>query len=111
MSASSLALRHALFEEGRAIDDPMELAAIAREHGVSLRAGDRLQVLDDWADGRRRGVVGSPHFFVGDDGYFCPSLLISQRDGEIGITMDDARFERFADTCFGSMASAEPGAG
>jgi len=106
-----LALRRALFEEGRPIDDPRELAAIAREHGVHLRAGDRMQVLDDWEVGRRRGVVGSPHFFVGDDGYFCPSLLIRQRDSAIGVTMDDARFDRFADRCFGPKVASEPGGG
>ncbi len=86
--AVSLALRTALFEDGRDISDPAVLAEIARDHGVT--AGDmRAAVEADYADGRERGVSGSPHFWVGDDDYFCPALDIGH-DAENHLT---ARFD------------------
>jgi hypothetical protein len=46
---------------------------------------DDAQVDTDWEDGRRRDVVGSPHFFLGDDGVFCPTLDITKVDGRLHI--------------------------
>lgn len=34
----------------------------------------------DWEEGRRRGVIGSPHFFTADGSWFCPGLAISRDD-------------------------------
>jgi hypothetical protein len=31
-------------------------------------------------------VIGSPHAFEGDEGFFCPSSEISSIDGELPIT-------------------------
>ena len=64
--AVSLALRDALFEQGQDISAPGVLARIAEAHGIA-GAGpeDARQVLNDWDDGRSRGVKGSPHFFCG----------------------------------------------
>jgi hypothetical protein len=52
-------------------------------------------VLADWREGQRRGVVGSPHFFVADEGMFCPSLDISRVDGRLRIASDPGAFDAF----------------
>jgi predicted DsbA family dithiol-disulfide isomerase len=92
----SLALRHALFEEGRDIANVDVLADIARAFDVpSIEAGDRESIQVDWDEGRRREVKGSPHFFVGGTGYFCPALEITRVDGHLRITSDEIGFENF----------------
>jgi predicted DsbA family dithiol-disulfide isomerase len=99
----SLALRDALFEEGRDIGAPDVLLDIASAAGVELPAdGGREQVLGDWREGKRRGVIGSPHFFVGDEGFFCPSLDIARVDGHLSITFDPAGFDAFLARCLES---------
>lgn len=45
-------------------------------------AGDHERVVADWDEGRDRGVVGSPHFFLGDEGFFCPLLKMDPGDGD-----------------------------
>lgn len=98
--AVSLALRHALFEEGRDIADPDVLAALAAGFGVQAPApGDDRGVRADWAEGQRRGVRGSPHFFVGDRAWFCPTLHIDEADGQLRVGRDpqaEAEFLRVA---------------
>jgi predicted DsbA family dithiol-disulfide isomerase len=104
----SFALRDALFEEGRDISDPVTLGDLARDLGVALPDGsDRAAVLDDWHEGQRRGVRGSPHFFCGDTDVFCPSLDI-ERDPARGlsITRDAAGLRAFLERC---LASSGPG--
>jgi hypothetical protein len=39
---------------------------------------DRADVVADWHGGRRRGVLGSPHFFRGDNDVFCPAVDITR---------------------------------
>lgn len=85
--AVSLALRAALFEDGRDVADPTVLDELARDHGVTRRPM-RGAVEADHADGEQRGVIGSPHYFVGDDDYFCPTL-------DIGHDEDDHLTARF----------------
>ncbi len=114
--AVSLAVRDALFEEGRDVADPRVLASIAEAHGVPT-AADRSAAdrhddrpgaaaghpgpLADLAEGRQRGVVGSPHFFLpGGDGFFCPALDIARVDGHLRITADPAGFDAFLAACF-----------
>src|SRR6266540_7410047 len=81
----SLALRQALFEDGGDIADPAVLHRIASPAGIELPpARGHEKVLADWTEGQQRGVIGSPHFFVGDQGFFCPSLDISRVDGHSG---------------------------
>jgi hypothetical protein len=58
-------------------------------------------VLADYAAGRERGVVGSPHFFVDGEGYFCPNLHIEQVDGHLHVEVDRAGFADFLGRCFG----------
>lgn len=97
----SLALRTALFEEGRDIADTAELAAIARTVDMEPpSSGDVRRTESDWQEGRRRGVVGSPHFFVDDQGFFCPALSIERVDGDLHIVPDPDGFDTFLTTAF-----------
>jgi 2-hydroxychromene-2-carboxylate isomerase len=97
----SLALRTALFEEGRDIGDPAELAAIAGSFGVEPPTPDaERRVHDDWHEGERRGVLGSPHFFVGDRAFFCPTLKITRVDRELRVDVDGDAVAAFVATVF-----------
>jgi hypothetical protein len=97
----SLALRDAMFEHSRDIASAEVLLDIAGAAGIELPASEmRQRVLDDWEEGRQRGVTGSPHFFVGERGFFCPSLDIEHVDGHLEIASDPAVFDAFLDTCF-----------
>jgi predicted DsbA family dithiol-disulfide isomerase len=104
--AVSLALRRALFDEGRDIADPAVLAEVGAAVGIGLPVeADDTTVRADWAEGVERGVQGSPHFFVpssdDDDGFFCPSLDISRDDaGHLHISSDPAELTVFFDRCF-----------
>lgn len=76
-----MALRNALFEEGRDIGQPEVVAAIAERFGlIPLDSEETAEaVRTDWDEGKARGVVGSPHFFTADGGnWFCPALAISR---------------------------------
>jgi predicted DsbA family dithiol-disulfide isomerase len=97
----SLALRDALFELGRDVGAADVLDEIAAAAGVGVPdAADHQRVLDDWAEGRERGVIGSPHFIVGDTGFFCPALDIARVDGHLQIRTDRAAFDAFVERCF-----------
>lgn len=106
----ALGLRWALFEQGRDIGAEDVLAALATEHGVAWPAAvDRPEgrgadqaVLADWHEGQARGVQGSPHFFVGEEGIFCPSLEITRPGGELQISFDAVSFEEFVTLCLQS---------
>ena len=75
----SLALRHALFEEGRNIAKSEVLDDIAVHHGLeSPSTMDDDCTLTDWHEGRARGVKGSPHYFAGNFNVFCPTLDIAR---------------------------------
>jgi 2-hydroxychromene-2-carboxylate isomerase len=95
-------VREALFEEGRDISDSVVLDDLARELGVPDYADpNHSSVLADWEEGKTRGVVGSPHFFHGTVGTFCPSLQMS-RSPETGLTIhtDSTRLQEFLQQCF-----------
>jgi predicted DsbA family dithiol-disulfide isomerase len=97
----SLALRDALFEHGRDVGADDVLREIADAAGVEMPAeADHRRVLDDWAEGRERGVIGSPHFIVAETGFFCPALDIERVDGHLRIRTDRAAFDAFVETCF-----------
>jgi predicted DsbA family dithiol-disulfide isomerase len=100
--AVSLALRTALFEEGRDIADRDELTSIARSVGVDVDdRSARASVYDDWHDGQRRGVIGSPHFFVDGKASFCPTLDIERVDGRLQIDFDREAYATFIESVFG----------
>ena len=99
----SLAVRAALFEQGRCIDDPAVLAELADAHGVPP-AGDRhaAAVLASWEEGRGRGVIGSPHFFASDGNFFCPALDIKRVDGHLQMSPKVDVFEAFVAATIGT---------
>lgn len=88
--AVSIELRRALFEQGRNIGDLDVLAEIAANHDLPVpEPGDSSAVQADYDEGRRRGVSGSPHFFVGHDNFFCPALdLGHDADGNLTARLD-----------------------
>jgi predicted DsbA family dithiol-disulfide isomerase len=81
--AVSLAVRRALFEDGLDVGNFDVLRAIGKQYGVEpLTPVDaQCAVRSDWERGKVREVKGSPHFFVGDRDWFCPSLEVIH-DGE-----------------------------
>jgi predicted DsbA family dithiol-disulfide isomerase len=97
----SLALRTALFEEGRDVSDRAELAAIANAVDPDpARRDAEPAVYDDWEEGRRREVIGSPHFFFDDHNYFCPTLAIKRVDEHLQIRADPEGFAAFVEGVF-----------
>ena len=76
---TSLALRDALFERGEDVSDDDVLRTIGAPFAIEplTPAAAESTVRTDWEHGKTRAVQGSPHFFVGDQGWFCPSLDIS----------------------------------
>ena len=97
----SLDLRDALFERGLDIGDDRVVAQLAAEHGLDVPDDEaRAGVVADWEDGRRRGVLGSPQFFVEETGYFCPVLDIRRVDGHLRIRRDMEASEAFFSRCF-----------
>jgi predicted DsbA family dithiol-disulfide isomerase len=99
--AVSLALRDAVFEAGLDVGSPEVLSAIAARCGIPpVTDGDRAQVRADWSEGQERGVIGSPHFFVGGRGFFCPSLEIRHEGGRFDVRFDDAALDDFLATVF-----------
>jgi predicted DsbA family dithiol-disulfide isomerase len=104
----ALALRWALFEEGRDISTIDVLLDVAGSAGIGLpHSGEQDRVLDDLAEGRAKGVIGSPHFFVGDAGFFCPMLDISHDDHRLHIAGDPAAFDELIGAAFGDHGSSE----
>jgi predicted DsbA family dithiol-disulfide isomerase len=99
--AVGLALRDAVFEAGLDVGDPEVLSTIAAHHRVPpVTDADRAQVRADWSEGQDRGVIGSPHFFVGGRGFFCPSLEIRHEGGRFDVRFDDAALDDFLATVF-----------
>jgi predicted DsbA family dithiol-disulfide isomerase len=97
----SLALRTALFEQGRDVSDPAVLAAIAASVGIAIPGREAAQLVHaDWHEGERRDVSGSPFFFVGGQGFFCPTLKIEHTEGHLKISVDPKATEAFFDHCF-----------
>jgi len=95
----AFAVRAALFEEGRDIATPGVLLDIAQSVGIGLPQSDeQAAIRRDWADGVRRGVIGSPHFFVGSAGFFCPALDISHASGHFDIARTRERFDTFIES-------------
>ena len=104
----SLALRNALFEEGRDIADPAVLLDIGVAAGIRLPdVGSRQRVLDDLAEGRKRGVIGSPHFFLASGDFFCPTLDIERVGGHLRIGRDEPALTAFLEDCFRSDSAGD----
>ena len=99
----SMALRDALFERGENIADPDVLCDIGRRFDVTPldRLTSENAVRCDWERGKARGVQGSPHFFVGDHGWFCPSLDITHKGERLDIHTADETMRDFYAAAFG----------
>ena len=98
--AVAMELRSLLFEQGVDVSDAAVLAEVAERHGLAGDADIDL-ALAEYAEGRERGVVGSPHFFIGESSIFCPTLDIKRVDGALQVTIDEAEFESLIASCFG----------
>jgi predicted DsbA family dithiol-disulfide isomerase len=99
-----MALRDAVFEFGLDIGRPEVVAPIAAQFNLEPLDIDSTAaaVRADWDEGRARGVIGSPHFFTGDDGsWFCPGLAISRDDVGNFIIAWKQGSEAFVDSVFG----------
>ena len=101
--AVSLSLRTALFERGHDISSESVLAEIAESHGLLRRSvgPDFDAVQAEYRDGQGRNVRGSPHFFVGEQDFFCPGLTIAETGGHFDIRPDESSWEAFIAACFG----------
>jgi predicted DsbA family dithiol-disulfide isomerase len=95
--AVSLAVRDALFERGLDVTDPEVLHAIGEPYGVvpmsKSEAGAATRA--DWARGKVKGVQGSPHFFVGEADWFCPSLVIRHEGDGFDIKIAPDTMQEF----------------
>jgi predicted DsbA family dithiol-disulfide isomerase len=95
----SIELRDLLFEQGVDVGDPATLARVAEQHQLDVPS-DVHQVERDHAEGVRRGVIGSPHFFTPGGDFFCPSLDVGRdASGHLRVTADPAGFAAFLDDC------------
>ena len=80
------------------------LAEIAANHGVAIGPTGADAVRRDHAEGQRRGVRGSPHYWAGDDDFFCSALVIGH-DEDLGLTADfnPVGLSSFLDSATGSF--------
>jgi len=101
--AVALELRDRLFERGEDIGSPDVLAEIAASHRLDPAAARSVDIVEsDWAEGKARGVTGSPHFFTPGGDFFCPALDVRRVDGHLRITADPEGFDRFLESCLGA---------
>jgi predicted DsbA family dithiol-disulfide isomerase len=102
--AVSLALREALFEEGLDVGDLAVLSSVAKRFGLeppSIEVDARVQA--DYAEGQRRGVRGSPDFWLGDEAFFCPALTLGHDDEGLTAEFDTEGFRDFLDQVRASL--------
>ena len=99
---ASIVIREAIFERGDDVADYSVLQGLAAKLGVSyVRDADHTLVRRDWEEGKTRGVVGSPHFFNGSVGVFCPSLQLTRtEDSGLIIQANAEKLAAFLKTCF-----------
>lgn len=95
----SMELRRAIFEDGKDVSDQDVLAEIATQHGLELPSVEEAEALAraEWAEGKERGVIGSPHFLLPNgEGAFCPGLTIERLDdGSYKVDADHATMGAF----------------
>ncbi len=97
----SLLVRDALFEHGLDLAQPDVLARIAATGGIVFPPSDTEPlVLDDYEEGKRRGVRGSPEFFLDGRGWYCPSLQIEKVGESLRIQPDVEEIQALLAACF-----------
>ena len=70
---------------------------------ADFAANENIEIVEaDWAEGKARGVMGSPHFFTPGGDFFCPALDVRRVDGHLRITADPEGFDRFLESCLGA---------
>jgi predicted DsbA family dithiol-disulfide isomerase len=101
--AVSLALRDALFEHGLDVADAEVLRTIGARYDVEPVDAHTAEaaVRADLERGKARAVQGSPHFFVGDRDWFCPSLDIHHVGDHVDVTVDGDTMREFYAAAFG----------
>lgn len=94
---AALAVRRALFDDGADIGDPATLAVLADELGLAAPSADPDDALRaDFEEGSRRGVRGSPEFWIDGEAFFCPSLEIhTDEDGRLLADFDPDGLDDF----------------
>ncbi len=97
----SLLLRTALFEDGRDISDRAVLRDLWPDAGACFESSDPGPEVADWTEGQARGVKGSPHFFIDDDDFYCPSMTIAHAGNNLDIRFDHEGFGDFIDRALG----------
>ncbi|MEY2462530.1 MAG: hypothetical protein QOH64_668 [Acidimicrobiaceae bacterium] len=98
----SFAVRDALFESALDVSDANVLKMLRDDLGVhEPTESDRTAVCNDLAEGKRRKVAGSPHFFTDDGEFYCPSLDIEHDDDGYDVSFDAVGFQRFVAAVFG----------
>ena len=98
-----MALRNSVFEQGLDIGRPEVVSAVADRFGLTPLDADATEaaVRADWEEGKRRGVVGSPHFFTpGGGNWFCPGLAISRDDAGAFVVAWKEGSDAFVDSVF-----------
>lgn len=100
--AVSIDLRSRLWEHGEDIADADVLAAVIDRYDIEVTDADRASVESDHAEGVERGVVGSPYFFAGGRGFFCPAFTVSRDDAGFHVAADPERFDAFLRAAFES---------
>lgn len=98
-----MALRDVVFEQGRNIGRPEVVQTVAARFGLTPLDAEATEaaVRADWEEGKRRGVVGSPHFFTPDGGsWFCPGLDISRDPAGNFLVSWKQGSEAFVDSVF-----------
>jgi len=100
----SLELRALLFEQGIDISDLDVLAEVSDRHHLSdVGPEPHLHVVADYEEGQSRSVKGSPHFWVDDKNFFCPSLRVGHEpSGALTASFDPAGLADF-------MSNIDPG--
>ena len=88
------------------VDDEDELiihhtaGELVGEFDLEATAADIDSVPADRAEGERRGVIGSPHFFTPTGNWFCPGLDIARAaDGHLDVALNTERFDEFTRSC------------
>ena len=103
IEAVGMALRDAVFEHGLDIGRTEVVRSVADRFGLTPSDPDATEaaVRADWDEGKRRGVVGSPHFFTPDGGgWFCPGLAISRDEAGAFVVAWKEGSEAFVDRVF-----------
>jgi hypothetical protein len=70
--------------------------------GIAAAHGIDADVSADYDEGKRRGVRGSPDFWVGGAEFFCPALDLSHDgDGALAVNFDPAGLSHFVAAAVG----------